>query len=81
MCASLLRVFSYGMKQPFWQGEGYMLDSENLMTHFWTPKKVIAELARYGFRFIALQGDDYPRKSHLLITEWYYCVFEKSQNS
>lgn len=77
MCASLRRVFSYGTKLPFWRGEGYMLDYENLMTHFATPRKVIAELVRCGFRFIALQGDDYPSKSHLLVTEWYYYVFAR----
>ena len=76
-CISLRRVFSYGSKSPFWQGEGYMLDCENLMTHFAIPRKIIAELVRYGFRFIALQGDDYPKKSHLLITEWYYYVFAR----
>jgi hypothetical protein len=56
-----------------------MPDCENLMTHFATPRKIVAELARYGFRFIALQGDDYPKKSHLLLTEWYwyYYVFMK----
>jgi len=75
VCASVRRVFSYGIKRPFWRGEGYMPDYENLMTHFATPRKMIAELVRYGFRFIALQGDDYPKKSHLLITEWYYYVF------
>lgn len=74
---SLRRVFSYGTKSPFWRGEGYIIDAENLMTHFWTPKKAIAELAQYGFRFITLQGDDYPRKSHSLITDWYYYVFRK----
>lgn len=73
--SSVRRVFSYGLQRPFWQGEGYMPDCENLMTHFATPRKMIAELDRYGFRFIALQGDDYPQKSHLLITEWYYYVF------
>jgi ubiquinone/menaquinone biosynthesis C-methylase UbiE len=77
-------AFSRGTKSPFWRGEGYMLDEvldEKLMTHFWTPKKAIAELVRYGFRFIALQGDDYPSRSHMLITHWYYYVFQKSPQS
>jgi len=67
----------YGLRSPFWRGEGYMLDCEKLMTHFWTPKKAIAELGRYGFRFIALQGDDYPKRSYQMITDWYYYVFMK----
>jgi len=79
--ASLRRAFNYGSKLPFWSGKGYMRDSENLMTHFWIPRKVIAELANCGFRFIALQGDDYPRRSHLLVTEWYYYVFARCRDS
>jgi ubiquinone/menaquinone biosynthesis C-methylase UbiE len=77
-------AFSRGTKSPFWRGEGYMLDNvldEKLMTHFWTPKKAIAELVRYGFRFVALQGDDYPLRSHMLITHWYYYVFQKAPQS
>ena len=66
------------LQSPFWRGEGYMLDNHNLMTHFCTPKCVIAELSRYGFRFVALQGDDYPKRSYRLITEWYYYVFQKT---
>lgn len=62
---------------PFWRGEGHMLDHQRLMTHFWIPDKAIQELRRFGFQFIALRGDDYPRKSHLLITGWYYYVFSK----
>jgi ubiquinone/menaquinone biosynthesis C-methylase UbiE len=75
--ASMLRALRYGLKRPFWTGEGYMLDRENLMTHYWTPAKAIAELTRYGFRFITLQGDDYPRASHPLVTDWYYYVFQR----
>jgi ubiquinone/menaquinone biosynthesis C-methylase UbiE len=77
MLASIRRAFDYGTKLPFWRGEGYMLDSENLMTHFWTPRRAIAELSRYGFRFIALQGDDYPMRSRMLFTDWYYYVFQR----
>jgi ubiquinone/menaquinone biosynthesis C-methylase UbiE len=75
--ASIRRVFSYGTKSPFWRGEGYIIDAENLMTHCWTPKKAIAELAQYGFRFITFQGDDFPRKSYLLTTDWCYYVRRK----
>ena len=77
--ATLEKAFDYGTKSPFWRGEGYMSDMDKLMTHFWVPKNAIAELGRYGFRFITLQGDDYPRKSHSLITEWYYYVLRKDQ--
>jgi ubiquinone/menaquinone biosynthesis C-methylase UbiE len=77
LCASVRKAFDYGTKYPFWRGEGYAPDYDNLMTHFWVPAKAIAELLRYGFRFITLQGDDYPLKSHQLITDWYYYVFQK----
>lgn len=73
-------AFRFGPHRPFWRGEGYMLD-EKLMTHFWTPGKAIKELGRYGFRFMTLQGDDYPLRSHMLITHWYYYVFQKPPES
>jgi ubiquinone/menaquinone biosynthesis C-methylase UbiE len=80
-CASVSRAFKYGTKSAFWRGKGYMADMEKLMTHFWVPKSVIAELGQYGFKFITLQGDDYPRKSHSLITEWYYYVLRKDKTA
>lgn len=49
------------------------------MTHFATPRKVVAELDRYGFRFIVLQGVTYPKKNRLLLTEWYYYASMKGQ--
>jgi SAM-dependent methyltransferase len=77
LCWSFHKVLKYGLRVPFWNGHGYMLDSENLLTHFWTPKRAIAEVGEYGFRCVASQGDDYPRKSHVSATEWYYYVFKK----
>lgn len=76
--ASLDRSRSYALKAPFFKGEGYMLDTCHLMTHFWVPRAVIRELSQLGFRFITMQGDDYPLKSHSLVTEWYYYVFSKN---
>jgi|ERR1044071_4581535 ubiquinone/menaquinone biosynthesis C-methylase UbiE len=77
LCFVFHRLLKYGLRVPFWNGHGYMLDSENLLTHFWTPKRAIAEVGAYGFRCVALQGDDYPKKSHALTTDWYYYVFQK----
>lgn len=73
-CAQTLRrVVNYGKNPAFWRGQGRMVDSENLMLYlFCLPGKAIAELARSEFRFIALQGYDYPLKRHLLSTNWYY---------
>lgn len=76
--SSTHRIKCYAWKAPFWRGEGHMLDEEELMTHFWVPSKTIRELTCAGFKFVAMQGDDYPLKSHVLTTEWYYYVFSKA---
>ena len=63
----------------FWHGEGTLMDSAHggLMTHYWTPRHVLRELATFGFRPVRILGDDYPRSSHILATDWYYYVFTK----
>jgi ubiquinone/menaquinone biosynthesis C-methylase UbiE len=72
------RIMRWLWRVPFWRGEGHMLDAGNFMTHFWVPKKAIRELTRAGFQFETMQGDDYPLKSHIWTTEWYYYVFSKA---
>ncbi len=66
-------------RPAFWRGEGYLFDPAHggLMTHCWTPARVREELARFDFRQVALLGDDYPRPSRELATDWYYYVFSK----
>ncbi len=63
----------------FWRGEGCVVDSAHggLLTHYWTPRHAIAETSLFGFRLERVLGDDYPRRSHKLITDWYYYVFAK----
>ncbi|HEV2990176.1 MAG TPA: class I SAM-dependent methyltransferase [Candidatus Angelobacter sp.] len=75
--SSIKRTRLYAFKAPFWRGEGHTLDTVGLKTHFWVPRAVIHELKQLGFTFVAMQGDDYPLKSHWLLTEWYYYVFSK----
>jgi ubiquinone/menaquinone biosynthesis C-methylase UbiE len=75
--SSIQRTRLYALKMPFLRGEGHMLDTCHLVTHFWVPRAVIRELMQLGFLFVAMQGDDYPLKSRQLITEWYYYVFSK----
>jgi hypothetical protein len=59
-----------------------MVDNKNLMDYlFCLSRKAIAGLARYGCRFIALQGYDYPRKYQLVITDWYYYMCRRWQDS
>jgi SAM-dependent methyltransferase len=67
-------------KPAFWRGEGYLFDPAHgdLMTHCWTPARVREELARFDFRQAAVLGDDYPRRSRELVTDWYYYVFCKA---
>ncbi|MGA9814533.1 MAG: methyltransferase domain-containing protein [Terriglobales bacterium] len=66
-------------KPAFWRGEGYLFDPAHggWMTHCWTPGRVQRELARFDFRQIAVLGDDYPRRSGELVTDWYYYVFAR----
>lgn len=66
-------------RPAFWRGEGYLFDPAHggWMAHCWTPGRVRRELARFEFRQLALLGDDYPRRSGKLVTDWYYYVFSK----
>ena len=66
-------------KPAFWRGEGYLFDPAHggWMTHCWTPGRVREELAWFDFRQMALLGDDHPRRSRELVTDWYYYVFPK----
>jgi ubiquinone/menaquinone biosynthesis C-methylase UbiE len=65
-----------------WKGEGYWLDPAHggLRTHLAVPAKVAREVSNCGFRLLRVQGDDYPRPSHLYFTDWYYYVFSKSES-
>ena len=73
------RVLRRVPKPAFWRGEGYLFDPAHggWMTHCWTPARVQEELARFDFRQVTVLGDDYPRRSRELVTDWYYYVFSK----
>ena len=51
------------------------------MLHCSVPERVREELIRFDFRLETLQGDDYPSRSHSLVTDWYYYVFSKAANT
>jgi ubiquinone/menaquinone biosynthesis C-methylase UbiE len=76
---SFVRTVRRVPRRAFMAGEGYMWDSTHggLMTHYGVPDKIIAELQREKFEFLQVLGDDYPRQSHSLISDWYYYVFAK----
>ena len=42
--------------------------------------RAVAEVERFDFRLEKLLGDDYPKRSHSLVTDWYYYVFSKTEN-
>jgi ubiquinone/menaquinone biosynthesis C-methylase UbiE len=65
--------------RTFWRGEGTLVDSSHggLLTHYWTPERVIKEMNDAGFRVERVLGDDYPQTSHQYATDWYYYVFIK----
>jgi ubiquinone/menaquinone biosynthesis C-methylase UbiE len=70
-------------KSAFWRGEGYLFDPAHggWMTHCWTPTRVGEELGQFDFQPKAVLGDDHPRRSHKLVTDWYYYVFSKAPQS
>jgi ubiquinone/menaquinone biosynthesis C-methylase UbiE len=70
-------------KAAFWRGEGYVFDPAHggSTTHCWTPTRVREELSRFNFRQQDLLGDDHPRRSHELVTDWYYYVFIKAEGT
>jgi ubiquinone/menaquinone biosynthesis C-methylase UbiE len=80
VAGSATRLMRQVPEPAFWHGEGNVLDSVHggLVTHCWVPERVIAELATLDFQLTTLMGDDYPRVSCTLITDWYYFVFAKS---
>jgi ubiquinone/menaquinone biosynthesis C-methylase UbiE len=67
-------------KSAFWTGEGHLMDAAHggLLTHYWTPRKAINEVSQFAFELAEIRGDDYPRKSGELLTDWYYYVFAKA---
>jgi ubiquinone/menaquinone biosynthesis C-methylase UbiE len=83
VAASLGRVMRRITKSVFWRGEGHLIDPVHggLITHYWIPRRVAAELSRLGFRPEKIMGDDYPRRSWILTTDWYYYVFVKVNKS
>jgi ubiquinone/menaquinone biosynthesis C-methylase UbiE len=76
---TLKRIVKRVPRRAFFYGEGYMMDAVHggLLTHYWIPSKVIAELQKSEFECARVLGDDYPQKSRSYITDWYYYVFSK----
>jgi SAM-dependent methyltransferase len=77
--ATLTRSFRLLPRRMFWRGEGELLDSAHggLYTHYCTPGSAIAEVSAAHLKCDRVLGNEYPRTSHPLTTDWYYYVFVK----
>jgi ubiquinone/menaquinone biosynthesis C-methylase UbiE len=82
VAGSILRTVRRVTRPAFWRGEGDFHDPSHggLTIHCATPGCTISELAEFDFQLDRLIGDDYPRTSHTLLTDWYYYVFSKNDN-
>jgi SAM-dependent methyltransferase len=80
--ASALKIILWVPSLAFWRGEGDVYDPSHggLTIHCSIPDRVVAELAEFDFGLVKLMGDDYPRVSRMLLTDWYYYVFCKTDN-
>ncbi len=80
---SAARITRRLITSAFWRGEGDLLDPAHggLVTHAWIPQRATAELVRFGFQPVTVMGDDYPARSEIFVTDWYYYAFEKMGRS
>ena len=66
-------------RKMFWRGQGELLDTAHggLLTHYSVPRLIISEAKIAHLEPIRVVGDDYPKRSHALVSDWYYYVFRK----
>ena len=79
---SASRIIRQVPSPAFWRGKGNLHDfvDRGLTVHYSIPGRVVAELAELDFQLLKSLGDDYPRISRMLLTDWYYYVFLKNDN-
>jgi len=79
---SALRIIRCVPSSAFWHGKGDVYDPVDggLTIHCSIPDRVVAELAEFDFQLVRVLGDDYPRVSRMLLTDWFYYVFTKTEN-
>lgn len=80
---SMSRIVRRVPSLAFWRGEGALYDPVDggITVHYSLPSRVVAELAEFDFTLVSLLGDDYPRVSRMLLTDWFYYVFSKNDYS
>ena len=78
-CTTIVRTLSRLPRRVFWSGKGYLVDRAHrgLITYHSVPSRVLSDLSNFGFESLQVLGDDYPRRSSLWLTDWYYYVFKK----
>lgn len=77
--ATVLKFTRRLSRNVFWRGEGELLDEAHggLITHYSVPSRVMCEASAAHLRPIRVVGNEYPKRSHALASDWYYYVFEK----
>jgi len=82
LARSALRIVRRVPTPAFWRGEGDLHDPVDggLTVHCSIPDRVVAELSELDFQLLELMGDDYPRRSRLFLTDWFYFVFSKNDD-
>ena len=78
--ASLPRVLRRVPTEMFWRGNGYWMDPTHggLLTYCSVPGRTMSELASSGFRLLECLPEDYPTKSRLYTTRWFYYAAVKA---
>jgi SAM-dependent methyltransferase len=79
LLATVARCVRRLPRKMFWCGEGQLLDRAHggLLTHYSVPRRVMSEAAAAHLTLVRVVGDDYPKRSHALASDWYYYVFKK----
>ncbi len=77
--ATVLRSVRRLPHKTFWRGEGELLDEAHrgLITHYSVPRRVMCETSAAHLRPVRVVGNEYPKRSHALASDWYYYVFKK----
>jgi len=65
--------------RAFWSGNECLFDPAHggIITHCWTPDHAISAVTARGFQVETYMGDDYPKKSGIFVTDWFYYAFRK----
>jgi ubiquinone/menaquinone biosynthesis C-methylase UbiE len=65
--------------KAFWMGQGFIWDAAHggLLTHSAVPSRVMNELGKIPFEFVAKLPEHFPGNGGTFRTRWYYYVFRK----